>query len=181
MTHIPKISPELAERTKSFNEDLIRSIDPAESPVLHEYRRRLQAIHPRLTMVRARERIVPGVPMKPGYYHVLVYSETAPWSVAVVEGELGQFVEPTSRVIEKVIAGDMTEQRNLERFARAQNDEHAANAREQQRVNEERRGHVKDLVNAYSRTSVSMNDDTPWTQNAQPNSLRAREEAKKKR
>jgi hypothetical protein len=178
----PRISHQLADRTRSFNADVLRScaLDDGD-PVLVEYTRRLQEYSPRLLMVRAHEHVVPGVPMKPGYYHVLVRLDDAPYTIAVVEGEDGEFVVPTSRVFERLAAGDMTQRRNLDRFAHVQRDEHDANEREKRTDREERREHVRDLVNAYTRTSVSMNPDTPWTQNAQPNSLRARDEAKKRR
>jgi len=180
----PSVARELRERTMSFREDVLRSCDLDDTdPRLIEMNRVLHMINRRLLLVRARERVVPGVPMKPGYYHLLVDGDAdtgAPISVTVIEGKDGEFVEPTSRVFEKLAAGDMRERRNLERFKKADLDEWVRNEAEKARDAEERREDVKDRVNAYTRTSVSMNQGTPWTQNAQPNALRARDEKKKK-
>lgn len=176
----PRVSRELAERTASFNQDILRSIEiDSTDPLLLEYTLKLQAIHPRLLMVRALEHVIPGVPMKPGYYHVLVRSEGAPWSVSVIEGAIGEFVEPTSRVLEKIAAGDMHEQRNLDRFAAHERDEREAEKRDQVRARDERQDHLQELVNAYTRTSVSTTDAIPWTQNAQPAANRDRGERTK--
>jgi hypothetical protein len=61
------------------------------------------------------------VPMKPGYYHLLIDNGPGvPLTVTVIEGAGGEFCEPTSRIFEKLGAGDMREQRNLDRFARTE-------------------------------------------------------------
>lgn len=162
----PSVSRELRERTRSFNQDVLDSIElDAGDPILIEYTLRLQEIHPRLLMVRAKDRVVPGVPMKPGYYHVLVRSEGAPWSVSPVEGAAGEFAAPTSRVLEKIAAGDLRERRNLERFDRHAKAEMADNDADQARAKQERKQHLNDLIKTYTQTSVSVTDATPWRQN----------------
>jgi hypothetical protein len=124
-------------------------------------------------LVRALDAVVPGVPMRPGYYHLMVDNgEYAPLTVTVIEGASGEFAEPTSRIFEKLFAGDMREQRNLNRWKQAERAEFEANARELERDNEERREHLRDLVNAYTRTSISTTTARPWTQNNQPNAQR---------
>jgi hypothetical protein len=166
----PTVAYELAQRTLSFREDVAQSIrfDDGD-PILREFTQRLQAIDSRLIMVRARERVVPGVPMRPGYYHVLQdCGVSVPLSITVIEGEHGEFVYPTSRVFDKLAAGDMRQDRNLERWMRAKKAEYEANEREQRDNHDERVEHRTDLVNAYTRTSVSTTDARPWTQNNQP-------------
>jgi hypothetical protein len=116
--------------------------------------------------VKAREEVERGVPMKAGYYHLLIDNGPGvPLTVTVIEGEHGEFCEPTSRIFEKLMAGDMTERRNLERFARTEADRHAGVEREKHTDRAERREHIRDLVKAYTQTSVSMNRETPWRQN----------------
>lgn len=184
MTLIPKVSRELTERTRSFREDVYRSIALDDhDPTLAAWNHALQQVDPRILMVRALPRVVLGVPMKPGYYHLLRDNSDwgAPLSVTPIEGDHGEFVEPTSRIFEKLAAGNLHERRNMERYERLAREERIANEHEQEANKQERREHVKDLVDAYTRTSISTNDATPWTQNAQPNSLRARDEAKKRR
>lgn len=162
----PSIDRELRERTRSFNEDILRSIVVDDrDPLLREFTRRLQEFSPRLLMVRAREAVVPGVPMKPGYYHVLVRTDDAPWNIAVVEGEGGEFIEPTSRVFEKLVEGNMQHAGVRKRYKRLQREEHDREEHRKANDREERREHLHDLVNAYTRTSVSLNPETPWRQN----------------
>jgi hypothetical protein len=104
--------------------------------------------------------------MKPGYYHLMVDNGlSVPLTVTVIEGEHGEFAVPTSRIFEKLQAGDMRERRNLERFAAVERERHAAVEREKARDREERRDHRRDLVNAYTRTSVAGPGAGPWTQN----------------
>jgi hypothetical protein len=157
-------------RRDSFRHDVLRSIDLTdEDPLLLDYCVRLQAFDPRLLLVRARDEVVPGVPMKPGYYHLLIDNGAGvPLSVTAIEGANGEWCEPTSRIFEKLVAGDMRERRNLERFARIEADRHGAVEREKAQDRSERRDHLRELVTAYTETSVSMTDARPWTQNHRP-------------
>jgi hypothetical protein len=168
------VARDLHERTVSFRADVLASIVTDDSdPLLSEYTRRLQAIDPRLLLVRAQETVVPGVPMRPGYYHLMVDNGLdAPLSVSVIEGADGEFCEPTSRVFDKLFAGDMREQRNLDRWAAAEHERHDAVERDKQRDRQERREHLRELVTAYTETSVSLSTARPWTQNNQPNAQR---------
>lgn len=168
------VARELRERTISFRADVLASIVTDDSdPLLREYGRKLQAIDPRLMIVRALDHVVPGVPMRPGYYHLLIDNgDMAPLSITVIEGDDGSFTEPTSRVFERLFAGDITEQRNLDRWARVERERYESVEREKARENEERRDHLRGLVNAYTRTSISMTTARPWTQNNQPNAQR---------
>jgi hypothetical protein len=170
-----RLAREYADRRQSFRRDVLASIVLDDSDrLMAEFCRRLQAIDPRLMLVRARETVVPGVPMRPGYYHLLVDNGPGvPLTVTVIEGKGGEFAEPTSRIFEKLMAGDMRERRNLERFARVEAERHAAVEREKARDRHERREHLRDLVNAYTRTGVSMTDARPWTQNTQPHARSA--------
>jgi hypothetical protein len=152
----PRVARELAQRTLSFRADVLASIDLDDTdPVLREFTARLQAIDPRVIMVRAKPKVVPGVPMAPGYYHLLIDNgTTVPITVTVIEGEHGEFVQPTSRVLDKLAAGDLRQDRTRRRFER-----------ERVHDREERIDHRRDLVNAYTRTSVSTTEATPWRQN----------------
>jgi hypothetical protein len=169
------IRREVLHRREQFRADVLSSIVLDDSdPFLREFTLKLQAFDPRLLLVRASETIVPGLPMKPGYYHLLIDNgPDIPLSVTVIEGEGGEFCEPTSRLFEKLLSGDMREQRNLRRFDREAAAEFAANAREVQDARTERRTHLSELVKAYTETSISMTDARPWTQNTQPPARRA--------
>jgi hypothetical protein len=163
----PRVARELAQRTLSFRADVLASIDLDDTdPVLREFTARLQAIDPRVIMVRAKPKVVPGVPMAPGYYHLLIDNgTTVPITVTVIEGEHGEFVQPTSRVLDKLAAGDLRQDRTWRRFDATRKLEAAAIERERVHDREERIDHRRDLVNAYTRTSVSTTEATPWRQN----------------
>lgn len=163
----PTVAYELAERTRSFREDVFQSIRlDDDDPVLREFTQRLQATDRRVIMVRARERVVPGVPMRPGYYHLLIDNGVSvPLTVTVIEGAGGEFVMPTSRVLDKLMAGDMRQRRTMDRFAAVQRLQALADERDRQRDREERADHRRDLVNAYTRTSVPGVGAGPWRQN----------------
>lgn len=165
-----RVARELAHKTLKFREDVFRSIvlDDGD-PLLREFTEQLQRVDRRIIMVRANQHVVPGVPMRPGYYHLLIDNGiSVPITVTPITGEDGGFCEPTSRVFERLLGGDMHDRRNLERFARVERERFAAVEREKARDREERRDHLKELVNVYTRTQVSMNDARPWTQNNQP-------------
>ena len=165
----PSVSRELRDRTKSFNaavRESVRDYDGTDS-VLADFNPVLAAIDPRLLMVRAKEQIVPGLPMKAGYYHIICDNSDrgAPDTVMIVEGGDGEFTVPTSRVIEKLAAGDMHDQRNVDRFWRVQEAERQANEREQRENREERRQHLFDYVKTNTTASYAGPGQGGWTQN----------------
>jgi hypothetical protein len=168
------VQREIADRRDSYRAAVLDSIDTeCQEPLLLEYCARLQSLDRRLLLVRARETVIAGVPMKPGYYHLLIDNGPGiPVTVTVIEGAGGEFCEPTSRIFEKLGAGDMREQRNLDRFERTERDRFESVEREKARDRDERREHIGELVKAYTETSVSLTDARPWTQNQSANSMR---------
>src|SRR3954468_9689430 len=99
------VAREVQDRRRSFAADLWQSIDLDRfDPELEDLARTLQRIDSRLLIVRAREQVVPGVPMKPGYYHLLVRDgvTSAIPNITPIEGDQGEFVVPTWRVVEKL-------------------------------------------------------------------------------
>jgi hypothetical protein len=184
MLYLPKSAArELLDRQANFAADVVRSLSVTnDDSLMLEFNVKLQNFDPRLMLVRAADTVAAGVPMKPGYYHLLINNGPGiPLSVTVIEGDDGEFCEPTSRVFEKLMAGDMRERRNLERFERIRRGDYDRNAAELERERDERREHLRDLVNAYTRTSVSMNADRPWTQNTQPNAVREAGQRRRRR
>jgi hypothetical protein len=168
----PKVSRELREKSRSLREDMLRSAIVEEKqqraiPILREFNDKLRRIDPRLQMILAHERVTPGLPMRGGYYHVIRDNPGAPPTIMIVEGENGEFVEPTSRVFERLAAGDLHEPRTMRHWKRIEREAADAARRERAREREERQEHLRDFVNANWRTSVSMNGSRPWTQNMQ--------------
>jgi hypothetical protein len=162
-----RILREQQERRDSYRADVLASLDLTDTDgLMAEYCHKLQAFDRRLMLVRAAESVAPGVPMRPGYYHLLIDNGPGvPLSVTVIEGANGEFAEPTSRIFEKLVAGDMAERRNRDRFAETEARRHAAVEREKTQDRAERREHIRDLVKAYTQTSISTTTVVPWRQN----------------
>lgn len=161
----PKVARELAEETRRFNAaiDTVCSTDR----ICDEWTRELRRLDPLLRMVRAPEQPVLGLPLHAGCYHVVRDNPGAPTSVVTpVLNEHGGFMEPPGRLLDQLKGMDLQDtrvERMRERIARTEA-ERAQRAKELAR--EERQEELRDRVNAAMRTSVSMNPDAPWTQNA---------------
>lgn len=124
----------------------------------------LQKIDPALTLIQAHENAqVPG--LTPGYYHIIRDVEGAPPAILPLVGDDGEFVEPTSRILDLLRAGDLQNPRAI--ADRRRKDEQAARAREKQRQadHEERVEEMMDHWAAATQTRVSMSDAAPWSQN----------------
>ena len=110
------------------------------------------------------DRSVPGI--VPGRYMVLRHNPGAPPSLMVVEGPNGEFIEPGSRLIDEMRSKDMwspeAERDRKQRKARREYEQQKAKERE----TEARRAEIAERWAAVSRTFVSMDRSTPWTQNA---------------
>jgi hypothetical protein len=133
--------------------------------ILDEFNHELRRIDGQLEMVRAPADCgLTG--MKPHYYHVVRWNEGAPPTFFVIEGEHGEFVEPTSRVFEKLREGDLWDPQVMRRIKQRHANAEAAEAKMRVRENQARQEEISERVAAVTRTQVSMNRDTPWTQNA---------------
>jgi len=150
-----------AERRKEFAAEIDKRCDHND-PIAIEWTRKLQAIDPRLMMVRAHRLIPTGTPLVPGFFHVLRVNDEAPMSVFAIN-ENGAFCYPDSRVIDRLSAGDLHDPRVLRRWAQAERDRVAGIERDKERDNEDRREEVRDRVNAATRTTVSLLPG--WSQN----------------
>lgn len=131
-----------------------------------EFTDRLQLMDPQLVMVKAHDLIAPGTPLRAGFYHVLRRNENAPMTVIPIT-ENGAYVEPDSRVYSKLAAGNMTQRRVMQDIERQDRAVEDAIRREGERAKDDRKAELKERVLAVTRAQVSMNRDTPWTQNSQ--------------
>ena len=122
-----------------------------------------------------------ATPLKAGYYHVLRHNPGAPVTVQVVGGPNGEFMEPTSALFEQLRFSDLWNEQNMSRLRSRH--ERAAQAAERHKIREreDRHEETKDRWNAATRTSVSMTDAAPWTQNTSGAAKRARNDKKAKR
>lgn len=141
--------------------------------ILDEFNHELRRIDSKLEMVRAPADCgLTG--MKPHYYHVVRWNDATAPTFIVIEGENGEFVEPTSRVFDMLKAGDLWDPANMRRVRQRHANADAAAAKLRARENAARQEEIRDRVNAVTRTSVSMNREVPWTQNISPASQRER-------
>ena len=123
---------------------------------------------------------MPGLPMTAGYYHIIC--DNPPRRAGHRDdhrGRDGEFADPTTRVIEKLAAGDMHDERNVDRFWAVQEAERQANEREQRENREERRQHLFDYVKTNTTASYAGPGQGGWTQNQPaPRFRRAEEESR---
>lgn len=102
----------------------------------------------------------------PGRYHIIWHNPNGLGSVEPVVDEFGGYREPDSGLFELVRRSDMWDDRVVRDRKRITQAALDAKARAQQREREEIDEEVYERFKAATQTSVSMNRDTPWSQNA---------------
>jgi hypothetical protein len=117
-------------------------------------------------MVRAHDTIDADVPLRPGFYHLLVRNPDAPMTVATVH-ENGAYAEPDSRIFDLLGRGNLRERRVRDRLAEQERELEMLVAKEKQTTNEQRKERLKEIVLSATRAQVSMDRTIPWTQNSQ--------------
>jgi hypothetical protein len=148
--------------------------------IAREYNALLARIDPKLQLIYW-DSDRPDMPLRKGYWYVIRDNPGAPptWMEVNINGAP---CEPNSRLFDKLAEGDLWNTDLIRRSLRAQRERLAQAQADRLRVDEERMEHIHELTLAATRTQVSMNRDTPWTQNNSANSRRARaEKAKKER
>jgi len=151
-----------AERQR-FEAAILRNVT-VEDQRARDFTEVLQQINPDLFMVKAKDEIEAGLPLRAGFYHVLKRNHGAPMTVATVH-ENDRYVEPDSRVFERLAAGNMTQRRVMDTIAEQDRIVERAVAAENERARDERHAELRDRANAAWRTSVSLDRTRPWTQN----------------
>lgn len=178
----PKVSRELVQEREQFNaqmDEMAHQWSALET--MREFNHELKRIDELLELIFVPEHAdVTGSPCRPGYWHVLRRNAGAPWSVIVLTDDQGFPVEPTSRVFEKLRQGDLWNHRSQHEQRRLERLSEEAEARRKIRDREDRQGHLEEVVKANTRTQVSMNMDSPWTQNQSSASRRDQASRKKK-
>ena len=169
MAHLlvpPSVARELAEETRQF----AGVIDPAchQDRTCLEWTRELVRLDPHLSMVKAPDCQVVGTPLVPGAYHVKRDNPGAPPSLIPIRDEEGRPIHPPGRLLDQLKAMDAwnTNVREMQDRIRRVEEERQQRARENLRA--ERQENILDQYKSVTETSISMNTDTPWTQNASP-------------
>lgn len=159
------LPPAVAEaERRRFAADVLRNVT-IEDTRARECTAALQHIDPRLFMVKAHDKIDPGTPLMPGYYHILRRNENAPMSVFVVHHD-GAYVEPTSRIFDRLAEGDLHDPRVFREMRDLDRKAHEQGERDHARDHADRRQELRERVNAATRTQVSLDGTLPWTQNS---------------
>lgn len=133
--------------------------------VMDDFNRELKAIDPYLELVKAKETIEAGTPLKPGYWHVIRHNPGAPPSIMTIEGPDGEYVEPDSGVFRQLrewcdLQNPAVGHRRRQRAQDIKQAEERRLAREREEADEE----AMQRYLAGTRTQVSMVPG--WSQNA---------------
>lgn len=131
--------------------------------VIDRFNYELRRIDPKLEMFRAGEVAEP--PVVPGYYHIVRWNDGAAPSIITIEGEHGEFVEPTSRVFEMLARNDLWDPNNMRLLRQRQALADQAAEKLKIREREERQAEILERYLAGTRTFVSMDRSLPWSQN----------------
>jgi hypothetical protein len=160
----PKVHKELVEERRQFAADLFNCTYVDDTCV--RWNRELRRLDHRLSMRRAYDTPVLGMPLEPGLYHLILNPEDAPPSVTPVRGPDGGFCEPPGGLLEQLKGMDLQNVDVVRTRARIEALEKQRVERHKEELREERIDESLDRWAAVSETRVSMNRDTPWHQNA---------------
>ena len=117
-------------------------------------------------LVKAKDSIEPGVPLRPGYFHLMqIPHDAPPWPIAPSRATARTW-SPADWIFEKLGAGDLRERRPARRDRRGAREDEAAYEREKAEQKQEphgpRQGHRR---TPPPKVRVCMNDSVPWSQN----------------
>lgn len=157
----PVAQRELVERRMEYQANMIHMLQMKHT--MDEFNKQLQEIDPYLQLVKAEETVAAGNPLKPGYWHVVRHNPGAPPSVMTIEGENGEYIEPTSRVFELLQKNDMWNSNSLKEENRKRRALQEAENRQRERDREARQEEMLERYLAATRTQVSMIPG--WSQN----------------
>jgi hypothetical protein len=163
------VPPQYQQAREEFEAEMRQRLANGElkrvKGILDEFNHELRRIDGKLEMVRAPADCgLTG--MKPHYYHVVRWNESTAPTFITIQGDNGEFVEPTSRVFEMLREGDLWDPQVMRKVRQARSNADAAAAKYRAKENASRQEEIRERVAAVTRTQVSMNRDTPWTQNA---------------
>jgi hypothetical protein len=162
----PRVARELAQESRQWAADLDKVCHTDK--VCDEWTRELRGLDRRLRMVRAPDKPVLGLPLYPGCYHVIRDNDfgAPPSVVTAVRGPDGGFMEPPGKLLDALKEMDLQNPRVVAAMRARVAATEAAVEREKQQRHDEKVDEVMERWQAGTRTQVSMNPDTPWSQNA---------------
>jgi hypothetical protein len=168
----PKVAKELMEERRQFAADLFKVTYVDDTCA--RWNRELRRLDDRLSMRRAYDTPVLGMPLEPGCYHLVRDNPDAPPSVTPVRGPDGGFCEPPGGLLEQLKSMDLWNVDVVRMRARTEALEQERIERTQEQLRDERVTETIERARAATRTQVSMNPDVAWTQNNSAAARRAR-------
>lgn len=175
----PKPSRELREGTREWEAQVL-AVMHQEGGILDYWNRELEKIDRNLRLMQAQEGAhVAGV--IPGFYHLVRLREgdTFLMVMPLRNPVNGGFLEPSDAMLRGLRACDLQNHRAVADRRKADEAAERAKERASARQDEELRDEAVERWDAATRTQISMNRDTPWSQNNSPAARRARGEMKR--
>lgn len=162
-TYRPTVSREHREGSVAHRASVLSMM--CETPICAHWDRELRKLDDLLRLRKAKDQ-AHEVGVRPGFYHLLRLNREGPLWVQVLQGPSGEFVEPSSAMLEALRMCDLQNARAVR--AREQMDKDAEIARLRQEANDdEARGQeARERVAALTRTQVLVSPDVPWSQNS---------------
>lgn len=157
----PMAQRELVERRLQYAAEMAHMYLMKDT--MDYFNKQLQEIDPYLQLVKAQEKVKAGNPLRPGFWHIIRHNPGAPPSVMTIEGENGEYIEPSSRIFELLQKNDMWNSNSLKEENRKRRKLEEAEQRQKERERESRQEEMLERWNAVSRAQVSMLPG--WSQN----------------
>ena len=169
----PGVTQEMHQNTQRFNAGLLERLQG--QPKLDRFDYELRRIDPYLSLFQAPEDPAAGrgLPIRPGFWHLLRQNPGAPWSVMTIEGPEGEYVDALqcpSAVFDQLRKQDLWREGSLrERQAR----EDKARESEQRIKDEQVEEITQEVLERYAAGNRAF---VGWTGNGWTQSARARKE-----
>lgn len=163
----PKTKPRDRENTARFAA-AVRSAT-FEDAVCRRWNRELERLDPLLRLVKNRsdDQWIVGTPLVPGAYHLLRANPGAPMTVEPLLDDEGRpLAEPPGTLLERLKRMDLQNPAVVARMRKEIAEHEARQAREKELQREQRQHNILKDWKGVTDASVSLNRDTPWTQNA---------------
>lgn len=162
----PRVAARLQDESRQYTAEVHQSLE--RDAALEHWDRMLKQIDPRLYLVKARNPVVAGTALRPGYWHILRDNgdKGAPPTVMTIEGPNGEYVEPNSAIFDLLRRNDLQRPGAKREMKEAEERARQAQEREREREREELIAEASERWLAGNRAFVSMDRSTPWTQSA---------------
>jgi hypothetical protein len=171
----PRVAAELQQESQRHAAEVMGSLEVGAT--IEKWDRMLREIDPRLTMMKAKDWVKTGTSLKPGHWHLIRDNsdKAAPPSVMPISGPNGEYVHPddcVDAIFARLRQNDLQRPGALREIREQEERIRQAHEKAREVEREERQQEILERFQAGTRTFVSMDRSTPWTQNA--NGRRAR-------